>query len=934
MKRRFYFLLMALSILVGSVFQVKAQTAPTPPTISTEGNEVWYFIQCLPRSANLNAKWLTGGVDGTIITNQEISATDAAQQWKVVANGDGIALVNKVGTYMNSDVPGYTTDLNAVVLNCVTSAPLVSLKLWPYVDQTAKPGGFYLVDYNATTPITNAANTSVTFQFYSAGSGAGFRPINYGVAAPNINSAIKFMTAKDILLEAITSATTGYNNSSEGLNPGQFTQDDRDALFGSIEAAQAIFDNPATTTTGYFDAANELNSIFTQFRAQVILPEVSSENSEVWYYIQGTRPANTYLTGGAAGAATQVKDLPVIPDSTQLWKLVANGDGFALKNKASGEFIQTDFGTGTNLSTQADLPTNALRFITSKETFNKAYRFWIENTASSTPALRFHAGGVNNGWGLMNWTGNADDNCTWLFLSEDEVFRAELTNTKATAQAFISTLVQGNEFGQYSADVYNAFNTVLTAELAKDMATMNQEQLKASNQAIKDAMNAVVCNQEVATLSTLTQKKWFRLINNMTGTGYASNKAMSSNGRTVDQKFTYETKDVASDAQLFSFEMNEAGTAATAIVNKSTGMYMGADGKISATAPAIEFAIVSLDNVSFKIVPTGMSPLHAAAVNVEILNWESGAGSASAWRFEYVSSEDISDFKPAYVAKRKQAREKITAATPAIGTEFGQYTAASIASLETVVAAEEAKDTLTMTQEQMKQGILDINAALSVGFVVNTDLKLLKSTNPTMYKWFRIVSYQSGEGYASGKAISSNGRTVGQSFTYETVNTESDAQLFRFILSADETQVAEIISKDNAYVMSATGMVDTLSTTNNSFEITQLDGGRGFWIDPTLEDVDPLHAQYTGAHIVNWMSGAGSASAWLIEFVKEDPNAVKTVSAQKYNVRTMNNMITVDGVENFEVYSIVGQKQNIHSKLNAGVYVVKVNNFIQKVVLK
>ena len=123
---------------------------------------------------------------------------------------------------------------------------------------------------------------------------------------------------------------------------------------------------------------------------------MSNDNNEVWYYIQGTRPANTYMTAPAAGAGTQVKDLAVIPDETQLWKLVANGDGFALQNKGSLEYLQTDLPSDKNLNTQANMPTKALRFITSSETSNKAYRFWIENTTSSTEAYRLHAGGSGN----------------------------------------------------------------------------------------------------------------------------------------------------------------------------------------------------------------------------------------------------------------------------------------------------------------------------------------------------------------------------------------------------------------------------------------------------------------------------------------------------------------------------------------------------------
>ncbi len=931
MKKNFYNLMLAVVFIFSTGLQVKAQT---PPTTSTPGNDVWYYIQCMPRSSNSDAKWLTGGAAGVVVTNQVISGTDDAQQWKVVANGSGIALVNKLGTYLNTDGPVYpTADLMTSVISCVAAAPSLTLKLWPYVDQTAagRPGGFYLVNLDATTPITNATNSSLTFQFYSAGSGSNFRPINYGVTAPNINSSIKFMQAKDILKDAINIATSGYNNSSEGLNPGQYTADDRDALLALIEAAQAVYDNTSATNAQLLSAADELNSNFTLFKSNVILPESSNDSKEVWYYIQGTRPANTYMTAPAAGAGTQVKDLAVVPNDFQLWKLVPNGDGFALQNKGSQEYLQTDFPTGTNLNTQAAKPTKALRFITSSETFNKSYRFWIENTTSSTEAFRLHAGGSGNGWGLMNWTGNKDDNCTWLFLSEDEVFRVELTNTKTKAQALYDSTVEGGEFGQYTTAKRTAFNTVIITEGAKNMATMTQTELKESNQALLDAMAAYECNRDVSTLSSVVKKKWFRLVSNSSA-AYANGKAISSNGRTVDQKFTFETKDVASNAQLFSFELNETGTAAISIVNKANSLFMGKDGMMVATAPVTEFEITPLDAVSFWIKPTGVNPLHAQDNGSHIVNWNSGANSSSAWKFEYVSSEDITDFKSAYLAKRIQMRTKVNAAKLVAGAQIGQYTPASVTTLENLVVAEEAKNADALTQNEMRDAILAMNAA-STGLVVNTDVKLLVSTTSGANKWFRLINNMAGAGYASGKAMSSNGRLEGEKFTYEEKDVNSDAQLFRFELTTDQTQVANIINKSSGMYVAADGKMAAASTTDNNFAITQLGTGRSFWIDPTLADTDPLHAAYDGTEILNWLAGEGSASAWIFEFVGESTGLINLFPVEN-KIRTTNNIITVDGIDNFDVYSATGQKQNHRARLATGVYIVRFNNYVQKVVLK
>ena len=59
-----------------------------------------------------------------------------------------------------------------------------------------------------------------------------------------------------------------------------------------------------------------------------------------------------------------------------------------------------------------------------------------------------------------------------------------------------------------------------------------------------------------------------------------------------------------------------------------------------------------------------------------------------------------------------------------------------------------------------------------------------------------------------------------------------------------------MINKASEMYVSAGGLLDSVSTAGNNFEITQLGKTRSFWIDPTLEDTDPLHAAADGTHIV------------------------------------------------------------------------------------
>lgn len=1229
MKKKLLLVCLALLSLLGA-------TAQTPPVNSTtNGSDVWYYIKNNPRSSNVTARWLTGGVEGVALTNTAFSTSDDARLWKVVTNpSGGFALQNKqFGTYLGADVV-YNANLTLSVIPSVTAMPVTGLMVWSYVDQVAVPGGFYLVNSTATTPITNAANATTTFNFYSAGGGTNYRPMNYGTNAPGGSSAVVFMTAKEALKEviavvvsknspvnavltnAIAAAQSVYDtagltdvdysvaaaklnavynlyfalstgntlktNSKAGVDPGQYPAAVLTSLQTTLSSAQTIYDNAVSNTTSQLEAtATSVNSGISTAKAAIIVPVISTSGNERWYFLQGTRPTNSYMTSPAQGVYTQIKDLPVIPDDSQLWKFVANtngtANGFVLQNKLTGAYLDTDAASGAILPVEI-MPTNNLRFIASNEyTADKTTRFWIENAVGSTPSLRYHAGASNSNWGLINWTGNSADNSTWLiidynsglktivaeqlikaktllanategtlpgqfttasievlqgsidfgqgvlddvnassddcvlavkdlngivdrfksdvisptvstdgaevwyhiqspkdpnlylrsngvspswmycnvlalnddrfmwkfiqntngtadgyalqnkatleflnadvvgtassptvaampinniipvvsdastngifrfwiksspaatnpfllhtgdgnsmwnysgasltdgtwlFIPSDDIYKSDYLTKRTRARAIYTASVEGPEFGQYTAVARATYDAAIAQEETKDVTAMTLADITASETAMNDAKTAFICNREVSTLASVTKKKWFRLVNAQYPIGYATNKAMTSNGRAVDTKFTYETINLTSDAQLFRFDMNADGSKATTIINKATGLYLGSDGMVVST-PTVdnEFEVIPLDGQSFGIKPTTKDPIHAAQGGANIVNWKDGANSASAWKFEYVSSEDIDNFLPSYLSKRTQTRAKYDAALLVTGDQIGQYQTAPIAALSAVITAEEAKDAATLTQAQLLQGILDMNAAAATAaLTVNTDVKLLVSATPNTVKWFRLINgAATSVAYASGMAMSSNGKMVKEPFTFEAKDVNSNAQLFKFVLNGDQTKVATIYNKGIDLFLSPTGTMitkDSIATVTNEFEIVQLVGGRTFWIHPTYMDatdpadiyrVSPLHAAETGSVIVNYNDGAGSASAWMFEFVMEEATAVKNVEAFNYRVRTTNHIITVDGVDKYEVYSILGQKQNIKNTLSSGVYFVKINNAIKKVVVE
>ncbi len=99
-----------------------------------------------------------------------------------------------------------------------------------------------------------------------------------------------------------------------------------------------------------------------------------------------------------------------------------------------------------------------------------------------------------------------------------------------------------------------------------------------------------------------------------------------------------------------------------------------------------------------------------------------------------------------------------------------------------------------------------------------------------------------------------------------------------------------------------------------------------------------------GEHTIEvWFNTDGSAgSEWdsnkgnnfKSKFTKKGKLTGLDKITLKKRISVVNRVITVDGVEEFEVFSITGQKQDRKSTLKAGIYIVKVGNVAQKVIVK
>lgn len=327
-----------------------------------------------------------------------------------------------------------------------------------------------------------------------------------------------------------------------------------------------------------------------------------------------------------------------------------------------------------------------------------------------------------------------------------------------------------------------------------------------------------------------------------------------------------------------------------------------------------------------------MNPIGGSTANKEIGEYNIGDGGNV---LVFVTPKEL------LKEKIDIANALITAST--VGEHFGQYSSENKETLQNATnTAQQIYSNTTATTNEISQQIVTLNTAIDTfKSTQQNNISLLQASKSTDYRWFTIKS-TSSRPHATGKVISSNGRAIGKKFTYEELSSPiSDAQLFRFELSADGNSVANIVNKAGNVYMSQKGEIVANATGNTgTFAVTPLEDGVSFKITASIgmgATLRDIHAQQAGADIVNWNDGVGSSSAWIIDFVKDEsnsPTGISNTAENQFNILINDGKVSVSGVEEFEIYTISGQQVNTNQRLEKGVYIVKVNETIQKVIVK
>ena len=521
--KKIYKLIFTVALLMSAVIQLAAQVngSAAKPLVSTVDKPVYYYIESASNgSVNFsgggknylgNLVYTPTATSGTIIkhdlmatiTSAGISANNA--KWQLLKEG-GIVKLKNIGTglYLDEARWGRTTvtsPFSAEALNTQYTANSQyrlrnANQASPAVAWYSTTNGNYLDRWGSTAP-----NSQVAWFFIVVpGSEANYEEL----LAPGV---------KADLAAKITATQAVLTNSSEGTDIGKFTAGARTTLSNAISAAQGVYDNSSSTSANYINSIANLESAKWAYLATVSKPVISDGTTTKWYLIQGTRPANTFMTSNGLG--TTVTGTTLVPNDAQYWKFVANpngtADGIAMVNKATGEYVNADVANNVNIASVALMPVKNLRLIPSDIFTNGTARFWIENTGS-TLSFRLHAGNT----ATMNWYGNAYDNSSWLITEYITLLKSTLQTAITNAQTLLAKSSEGTDFGQYTADSRSTLTgAIVLAQSVYDNASATEAQILTATSDLNAAINtykASINKNPVSLLPTNSEKyRWYTI---------------------------------------------------------------------------------------------------------------------------------------------------------------------------------------------------------------------------------------------------------------------------------------------------------------------------------------------------------------------------------------------------------------------------------------
>ena len=462
-------------------------------------------------------------------------------------------------------------------------------------------------------------------------------------------NALRFVpeSSTNTLLQSYITQANGLVASAAG-NPGNHVASAVTTLNAATVAAQAVYSSSTSTFDKIVAAANTLKDAIAAYNSSdYIMPQISSADAtnEKWYFFQGTRPANSYMTTNGLGA--NITSKTVIPDDTQLWKIVPNmsqygsKDGYALVNKANGGYVNTDVtnaGLNAPTITTDTVPKINVVFNVSNIFTNGVAQFWVENsgtTSASTTGFTFrlHAGITN----VLNWYGNRTDNSGWLIMDYTVSLKSFLKDAITAANVVVNdTKHLGTAIGQHSVDAKATLvSAVATAQALYDNASASDVDVKAAIKNLNQAVFVCKGTHGNAVVSTAANPRWFIIRNVLrTDANLVKNQVITANGVLENGGLKYESLANSND-QLWRFDANPRGgvsiiNAARPTLGIQVFTYNNPQ-KLVAIDYASGYIIDSL-GVGVRLTDSLGNSLHG--YNGNLITWNDGAGTATNWVLE------------------------------------------------------------------------------------------------------------------------------------------------------------------------------------------------------------------------------------------------------------------------------------------------------------
>lgn len=581
--------------------------------------------------------------------------------------------------------------------------------------------------------------------------------------------------------------------------------------------------------------------------------------------------------------------------------------------------------------------------------------------------------GIHQGAGSWSWQVRAGgwydltDFCTFFFYEVAADVNLNVAIDDAIAK--MSAVVPGTGVGQTpQADIDNFQSAINTAKLTLGSTdeTAIQNAIDVLGAATITFINAKI---PVVTSSTATSPVWYLIKNTVRG---GKGATVYTNGFNATLKGTSVANSVSADGtstgaaaatlnHLFRFEKQSDAT--YVIINAAlpngevlqtvNGGSTSQEVKYGAPAsPSTKWNVnwigrnTTLGVDEIKFVSAGVGTVWHLDGGFNVVSWEAGTGSASAWYVEPFTGSVSALFQTQYDALHNQyiliADVDGNAVAPyVIGANPGQYNAAKFQAVKDAYAAMVAeKDANGVTSSGIIAKFATLTTAIAefkaskVAPVAFTGM--IEAGKAYTLKLVQPGSAQDGFYLANPRADASNGVDGTRPNATFVQDIDAATTVWKFVAST--TPAKYIITsnrKANEYLDEEGRVRDASSYGDND------------WVYKTLMQNTIAYEDGTTLLIVkidknaNYFTTTGAAAATLgrnaaaWSTFKLEPYVSTSVAGNAVSdvqVRVVNRMLVVTGsVEEVKAFSITGAGVDVQKALNPGIYIVKVGTETFKV---